>query len=169
MKLEIDRTVTLDMEKEVVIISYRKELADRFKDLNIAWLEKYFYVEPHDEVVLSNPEDYIIKQGGHIYFALYGDAIVGTFALLKQEDGNFELGKMAVSEQYQGKNIGNKLLQHCIDEAQRLGASKVVLFSNTILGPAIHLYKKYGFTEVPLGQSEYKRSNIKMEKEINSL
>lgn len=167
--MEVVRAVKLDMEKEVEIIPFRKELASRFKDLNIAWLEKYFYVEPYDEVVLSNPEEYIIKQGGHIYFAQYGDTIVGTFALLKQEDGNYELGKMAVSEQYQGKHIGNKLLQHCIEEAKRLGASKVVLFSNTMLGPAIHLYKKYGFTEVPLGQSEYKRSNIKMEKEINSI
>ena len=157
------------MEKEVEILPYRNELASRFKDLNIAWLEKYFYVEPHDEVVLSNPEEHIIKKGGHIYFAQFGDAIVGTFALLKQEDGSYELGKMAVNEQHQGKNIGNKLLQHCLEEAKRLGASKVVLFSNTILGPAIHLYKKYGFIEVPMGHSEYKRSNIKMEKEIYSL
>lgn len=157
------------MEKEVEIIPYRKELADWFKDLNIAWLEKYFYVEPYDEVVLSDPEEYIINKGGYIYFAQYGDAVVGTFALLKQEDGSYELGKMAVNEQYQGKNIGNRLLQHCIEEARRLGAAKVVLFSNTLLGPAIHLYKKYGFTEVPLGHSEYKRSNIKMEKQINSL
>jgi ribosomal protein S18 acetylase RimI-like enzyme len=157
------------MEKEVAIIPYKKALADRFKDLNIAWLKKYFYVEPYDEVVLSDPDEHIINKGGQIYFAQYGDAIVGTFALLKQDDGNYELGKMAVSEQYQGMNIGNMLLQHCIKEAKRLGASKVVLFSNTILGPAIHLYKKYGFTEVPLEHSEYKRSNIKMEKEISSL
>jgi ribosomal protein S18 acetylase RimI-like enzyme len=60
-------------------------------------------------------------------------------------------------------------LQHCLEEAKKLGASKVILFSNTILGPAIHLYQKYGFQEVPLGHSEYKRSNIKMEKVINTL
>jgi ribosomal protein S18 acetylase RimI-like enzyme len=159
----------LDLEKEIEIIPFKKELASSFKALNIAWLEKYFSVEPHDEVVLSDPEEHIIKKGGHIYFAQYGDAIVGTFALLKQEDGVFELGKMAVSEQYQGKNIGNKLLQHCMEEAKRLGASKVVLFSNTLLGPAIHLYKKYGFKDVPMGYSEYKRSNIKMEKQIKTL
>lgn len=169
IKKEIDRTVILDMEKEVEIIPYRNELASRFKDLNIAWLEKYFYVEPHDVAVLADPEEYIVNKGGYIFFAQYGEEIVGTFALLKQEDGVYELGKMAVSEQYQGKSIGNKLLQHCLEEAKRLGASKVVLFSNTMLGPAIHLYKKYGFREVPLGDSEYKRSNIKMEKEINSL
>jgi tryptophan synthase alpha chain len=38
-----------------------------------------------------------------------------------------------------------------------------------LLKPAIHLYKKYGFKEVPLGSSEYKRSNIKMEIDLRSL
>jgi ribosomal protein S18 acetylase RimI-like enzyme len=157
------------MATELEIIPYRQELAQHFKDLNITWLEKYFAVEPKDKEVLSDPDKYIIKQGGHIYFAQYGDAVVGTFALLKDEEGVYELGKMAVDEAYQGKNIGNKLLQHCLEEAKKLGASKVILFSNTILGPAIHLYQKYGFQEVPLGHSEYKRSNIKMEKVINTL
>ena len=49
-----------------------------------------------------------------------------------------------------------------------LGATKVILYSNTKLGPAIHLYQKYGFVEVPMGTSEYKRSNIKMEKTIKT-
>src|SRR5215204_1031711 len=128
------------MEKELEIIPYRKELGKHFKDLNIAWLEKYFSVEPKDEVVLGDPDKYIIGQGGYIYFAQYGGTIVGTFALLKQEDGVYELGKMAVDEASQGKHIGNKLLQHCIEEAKRLGAFKIILFSNTLLGPAIHLY-----------------------------
>jgi ribosomal protein S18 acetylase RimI-like enzyme len=157
------------MENELEIIPYNKELAHHFRDLNIAWLERYFTVEPIDKEILGAPDTHIIQQGGHIYFAKYGDVIVGTFALLKEGENVYELGKMAVDEAYQGRHIGNKLLQHCIEEARRLGASKVVLFSNTLLGPAIHLYQKYGFIEVPLEHSEYKRSNIKMEKEINPL
>jgi ribosomal protein S18 acetylase RimI-like enzyme len=157
------------MENEIEIIPYRKELASHFRALNVAWLEKYFYVEPKDEVVLGNPEKYIIDQGGHIFFARYGGDIVGTFALIKAEDGVYELGKMAVKEEYQGRSIGNKLLQHCLEQAKLLGASIVILYSNTMLGPAIHLYQKYGFIEVPMGSSEYMRSNIKMEKMINTL
>ena len=31
------------------IISFEPKYAKDFKDLNIEWLEKYFWVEPHDE------------------------------------------------------------------------------------------------------------------------
>ena len=90
--------------------------------------------------------------------------MAGTFALIKESDDVFELSKMAVNEKFQGKKIGNQMLDFCLQKAKELGAVKVILYSNTILAPAIHLYKKYGFTEVPIGNSEYKRSNIKMEK-----
>ena len=50
-----------------------------------------------------------------------------------------------------------------LEKAKELGVITLFLYSNTKLVNAIHLYKKYGFNEVPLGNSAYKRSNIKME------
>jgi ribosomal protein S18 acetylase RimI-like enzyme len=70
---------------------------------------------------------------------------------------------MAVWEKYQGQKIGNRLMEFCIEKAKELKADKLILYSNTMLGPAIHLYKKYGFIEVPITKSGYIRSNIKME------
>jgi ribosomal protein S18 acetylase RimI-like enzyme len=147
----------------VKMIDYRPELASEFTTLNLAWIEKYFEAEKLDKEILGNPDKYIIKEGGHIYFAMVDEKVAGTFALLKQQDGIYELGKMAVAEGFQGKQIGNEMLQFCIGKARKLNIRKLVLFSNTLLEPAIHLYRKYGFMEVPLGNSEYKRSNIKME------
>lgn len=158
----------MGMGEEVEIIAFRKELAPHFKELNEAWLEKYFSIEPKDMEVLGDPEAYILNKGGHIYFARVGNEIVGTFALIQEAEGVYELGKMAVKEAYQGRNIGNKLLQHCLEKAKELGAARVILYSNTILEPAIHLYKKWGFVEVPMGASDYKRSNIKMENVITT-
>lgn len=151
------------MQPEIEIIPYQKELAPNFRELNEAWLKKYFYLEPKDVEVLGDPQTHIINQGGCIFFARLGNDIVGTFALIPAGDTEYELGKMAVKEECQGKSIGNKLLQHCLEQASALGASKVILYSNTKLGPAIHLYRKYGFVEVAMGASDYKRSNIKME------
>lgn len=51
------------------IIPYQKEFALDFKSLNIEWLKHLFYVESYDLEVLSNPEQYIINKGGHIFFA----------------------------------------------------------------------------------------------------
>ena len=152
------------MSNDIEIIAYQDKLAHHFKELNVAWLQKYFYVEPIDEEMLSNPRQYIIDKGGHIFFATINGEVAGTFALMKQSDGSFELGKMAVNDRFQGQKIGNAMLAFCLQKAKALGADRVILYSNTILLPAIHLYKKFGFKEVPIGSTEYKRSNIKMEK-----
>jgi GNAT superfamily N-acetyltransferase len=146
------------------IIGFTEALSTHFKDLNVAWLQKYFYVEPIDIEMLGNPQKNIIELGGHIYFAKVGDEIAGTVALLKIGNDVFELGKMAVDEKHQGKKVGHLLMEHCIKEGKRLGAQKLILYSNTLLKPAIHLYQKFGFIEVPIINSNYQRSNIKMEK-----
>jgi len=152
----------------VEIMGFKEELAKYFTTLNLAWLNKYFVVEPIDQKILSDPKAYIIDKGGYIFFAVSGNTVAGTFALIKIKDDEYELSKMAVDEAFQGKNIGNELLKFCIREAKRLAIKKLTLYSNTRLKPAIHLYTKYGFTTVPLDSSEYARSDIKMEKNINN-
>jgi N-acetylglutamate synthase-like GNAT family acetyltransferase len=155
------------VEDTVEIIAFDAALKKHFTELNAAWIKKYFVVEPKDEEVLGDPQQFIIDKGGHVFFAKLNGEIVGTFALIKDDENVFELSKMAVSENDQGKNIGNKMLEYCLQQAKNLGAHKLILFSNTILQPAIHLYKKFGFKEVALGSSVYKRSNIKMEIDLN--
>ena len=149
------------------IISFSDALAPHFARLNKAWLEKYFNVEPVDQLMLDNPKEFFLDKGGFIYFARINQDIAGTFALLKESETVFELSKMAVDDKYQGMNVGNTMMQFCIAKAKSLALNKIILYSNTRLGPAIHLYKKYGFTEVSINHSVYKRSNIKMELVIN--
>lgn len=52
---------------KVSVVSFQTQLAKQFYDLNIEWLKTYFYVEPYDEKVLSQPKKYIIDRGGHIF------------------------------------------------------------------------------------------------------
>ncbi len=153
-------------QEQIHILNYSEQYAKDFARLNKAWLQKYFAIEPKDEEMLSNPGHYYIDKGGHIFFAMFDDEVAGTVALLKVSDGVYELSKMAVDEEFQGHKIGNKLVEHCLDKARELGAKKVILYSNTALLPAIHLYKKFGFIKVPLDEVEYKRANIKMEIDI---
>ncbi len=146
------------------IISFEPGYAKDFRDLNIEWLEKYFWVEPHDEEVLGNPEKYIIAPGGNIFFVREDDKIIGTVALMKIEDGIFELTKMAVVPAAQGKSIGQKLMAHTIEYAKGRGWKKLIIWSNRKLENAIHIYKKFGFVEIPIvGDNPYARGDIKME------
>ncbi|WP_103912811.1 GNAT family N-acetyltransferase [Halpernia humi] len=148
------------------IMSFQAKYANDFKTLNTAWLEKYFVVEPYDEEVLSNPQKYILEKGGNIYFAVENGKAIGTFALMYNEYGELEFTKMAVDETAQGKGYGNLLMQHCIDEAKKMKCENLFLYSNTKLEPAINLYRKFGFDEIPVEKSEYARCNIKMIKKI---
>ena len=91
------------MEK---IIPFESSLSTVFRDLNLQWLEHFFYVEPHDRDLLENCEEVIINKGGFIFFYQVNDHIIGTFALIKVTEGTYELGKMAVSNNYRGKGIG---------------------------------------------------------------
>lgn len=148
----------------IKIIEYNDQLKEPIKTLNYEWLQKYFRVEEGDERSLSNPKEYIIDKGGFIYYAQLSNEIVGTASLLKKSEGVFEIGKMAVTATAQGYGIGTLLLEHCIAMAKQKHISKLILYSNTSLAPAIHLYKKYGFIETDLETGLYERADIKMEK-----
>jgi len=149
---------------DIEIIPYQQKFARDFYELNLEWLEKYFYVEEFDKEVLSRPDKYIITPGGHIFFAMDGDLVVGTVALMPYSEGVFELTKMAVLTNQRGKKIGQQLMQYCIDFSKEQKFEKLILYSNTKLENAIYIYRKYGFIELELEpDSPYVRSNIKME------
>lgn len=150
----------------ITITDYTEEKQGLFKHLNEEWLKKYFSVEPLDGSLLNDPKKEIIDKGGSIFFAESNGEIVGTVALIKSGVDGFELGKMAVTETAQGIGIGKELLEHCLAYAKSTHAKKIILYSNTILSSAIHLYRKYGFVEIPLESGRYLRSNIKMEKKL---
>lgn len=154
------------MKEKIRIVPYQPQYAKALKALNYQWLEKYFRVEKGDEIALSNPQKEIIDKGGFIFFAQVQETIVGTVALLKKSDFVFELGKMAVSENHRGKGIGQQLLQYSINFAKEKHIRKIILYSNTRLVQALHLYQKFGFKEIPLEEGLYERADIKMELDI---
>ena len=152
-----------DQTNEIEILDYLPTHSGYFKLLNQAWITRYFELEELDHLTLNNPDAYIISKGGHILMASWRGQIVGTCALIRISDTEYELAKMAVAEQVQGRQIGYQLGQATIAKAWELGAQKLTLLSNRQLAPALHLYRKLGFAEVPLPRSGYKRADIKME------
>ena len=156
----------MSLENTVEIIPFTIDLKELIKTLNLEWLNKYFKVEDKDKLVLSDPQGEIIDKGGMIFYAKYNNQIVGTVSLLKIDNTTFELSKMAVTDSVQGLGIGKKLLEHCVIIAKKEGIKKLILYSNRILLPAIHLYGKFGFSEVSLEEGIYERADIKMEKQF---
>ncbi|MFH6956973.1 GNAT family N-acetyltransferase [Flavobacterium aquidurense] len=154
--------------QDVQIVPFEAKYLDAFRSLNTQWISTYFEMEEADYKALDHPDEYILNKGGKILVALYRNEPVGVCALIKMNDSDydFEMAKMAVSPQAQGKNIGFLLGQAIINSARASGASKIYLESNTILKPAINLYYKLGFQKVFGLATPYKRCNIQMELNI---
>jgi ribosomal protein S18 acetylase RimI-like enzyme len=150
-------------------VPFERALRGHFYRLNEAWLRKYFYVEDIDHRVLSNPEAEILQSGGCILFAILGDDVVGTCALMtdfdgEQHNGIYELTKMAVDEQRQGLGIGRALLEAAIAEFQSLGGRRLFLETNSKLTPAVRLYESMGFEHQASVKpdSHYDRADVYM-------
>ena len=155
-------------DARVDIVPYEPAHQDAFRRLNEAWISRYFRIEPPDTRVLAAPQQEILDKGGQIIVAVRAGDVVGVCALLRVDGDTFELVKMAVDESARGHGVGLLVGQEAIRRATAAGASRLILESNTVLSPAIALYRKLGFVEVTGIPSEYSRCNIHMELDLRA-
>jgi DNA-binding MarR family transcriptional regulator len=158
----------LEKYKSVEIIDYDPKYDKHFADLNYEWIAHFFTIEDHDREQLDNPYQHIIEPGGQIFFARVGEEVVGTVALIRMNDQEFELAKMVVSPKFQGYKIGDKLLEASIEYSKRLGRKRIILETNTRQFQAIKMYQKWGFYDIPLDpNSHFARANVRMQLDLN--
>jgi GNAT superfamily N-acetyltransferase len=152
------------MTVELTIEPFQPALGPVFARLNRQWIERLFAIEPADEVMLSDPEREVITPGGQIFFARVGGEIVGTAAAMVHSPGVFELAKMAVTPEYQGRGVGKRLGEAVIAFARSARAERLFLLTNSRLASAIRLYQRLGFEHHPLPpHTGYRRADVYME------
>lgn len=149
----------------IEITTYKPGLKQAFIDLNTEWISTFFRIEEHDIEAFNNV-DSIIDNGGQIFFAMVEGKAVGCCALIHHDKANilgeWELAKMAVSPKSQGMGAGNALIEALLAEARRRDIKEIYLEGNTRLAASIHMYRKHGFVEIPLGEQNYERVDILM-------
>lgn len=150
------------------VVPYRPDHAKAWRTLNEAWiLEGGFTLEPKDHLVLGDPQGTILDKGGHIFMVEAEDgAAVGCCAILKMDDGGFELAKMTVTPAARGAGLSKMLMQACEDKARQLGATRLYLETNSGLAPALRLYESFGFVYLPTRDTPYVRADVFMEKPL---
>jgi ribosomal protein S18 acetylase RimI-like enzyme len=154
-------------DRRPTVVRYREELRAAFEELNREWIESYFVLEDADRAVFADPAGTILGPGGQIFFVVEGDTVLGTCAVLCHSPTECEIAKMSVAPAARGRGLGDLLMEAAVDFAQEIGASRVVIVSNTVLTPALRLYRKHGFVEVPLeSDGRYQRANIRLEREL---
>ncbi|MBV9988451.1 MAG: GNAT family N-acetyltransferase, partial [Chitinophagaceae bacterium] len=163
--------VSRDFKKQqhmdhITIVDYESAHQPYFEKFNRAWIEEYFTMEPLDEYVLKNPEEAILRPGGAILMAVYKGDVAGTVGLRKLGDSVYEFTKMAVDEKFRRRGIAEAISIASLEKAKQLGATEVVLYSNTKNEAAIKLYEKLGFRHLQPEQGVYQRANVKMTIEV---
>jgi len=139
-----------------------------FVRLNEQWITEHFSIEEADRNLAANPFQ-VVRDGGHIISLVEDGRVVGVCALIKDGPQCYQLARMAVEPGERGKGYGDILIRAALERARESGASRVFLHSNTVLRPAIALYRKHGFTTFSEGQSPvYARSNIVLHRQLNS-
>jgi ribosomal protein S18 acetylase RimI-like enzyme len=154
---------------EIRILEYLPCHQEFFERLNRSWIEKHFRREPVDRFILSDPQKAVLDMGGAILIATWNGTPAGTVALKKIDPDTFEFAKMAVEESLRGKGIGEALARRAIMKARSLGAQKVVLYSHSTLKPALQLYRKIGFRDIPKEAGIFAHCDVKMELRLDDL
>ena len=145
------------------VVPFRPDLASAFHDLNIAWIERLFRVEPADLKTLEHPQEAILDHGGEIFFALIDGVPVGCCAAVHEGNGRWELSKMAVDPAFQGRGLGEALGAAVVQHALKQGATELYLLTNSSLHGAIRLYERLGFRHRPMPEgTPYVRSDVDM-------
>lgn len=83
-------------------------------------------------------------------------------------DGDWEIMKFAAKKEYSGAGAGSACLTACINYAKEKKLPKIILCTNKKCVQAIHLYKKLGFSEIPVDQEKFpfQRVNIAFERKL---
>ena len=149
------------------IVEYQEKYKKDFINLNIGWIERYFVPEEADYAVLDNVED-LLSKGSMIYFAVEGEKVLATCMAMPLGNDIWEICKLAASGQYTGTGAGSAVFKASMEYAVGQGAKKLTLISNRRLKPALHIYEKFGFREVPLKKAYwgFERADIEFEYKV---
>jgi GNAT superfamily N-acetyltransferase len=148
----------------VVVREFRLGDEAAFRDINLEWIERYFAVEQKDRETLGDPQTHILGKGGAILFVEDAGEAIGVVALVPMGGGSVELAKMGVRPSAQGKGAGRLLVAAAIGKARVMGMTRIYIETNSVLGPALKLYRAAGFQPLRERQpSPYARADVQLE------
>lgn len=146
------------------IVKYDSKYREDFVRLNTEWLTKLYYIESYDQYSMDHVEE-LIEKGSMVYFAVENSKVLATCMTEPLGGDVWEICKLAAEGQYTGTGAGTAVLKACMDYSIEHGAKKLCLITISGLKPAIHLYKKLGFREIPYRKDIWhsEKADVEME------
>ena len=103
---------------------------------------------------------------GGIILAKMDNEFVGCVGIRKIDTGIAELKRMYVKPAFHHKGIGKTLLEKALFLAKEFNYEKIRLDTLSNMIPAITLYKKYGFYEIPAYYYNPEKTVVYFEKKL---
>ncbi len=127
------------------------------------------YADP----ILDSLYTYYNRTGSGYFVVEKDDRIVGGAGIIALEDyeGNVcELQKMYFLNECRGKGIGNRMLERCLDKAEKEGYDFCYLETMPHMKNALNLYEKWGFKylEAPMGNTGHYSCTVWMLKKLRT-
>ena len=138
----------------------KTRLADAFDTIT-----ELFILENEDIKEMENIEA-AIESGGQIFFAIDdNEEVMACCMIAPREDGDWEIMKFAAKGMYTGTGAGSACLKACMDYAKEKHVEKIIIVSNRKCVQAVHLYRKFGFQEIPVDKKRFlfERADIAFE------
>ena len=155
----------------VTAYSHREEVGILFSEYTDMLIEgdqsfeKYLAIQNYDDELEHLEKKYGLPYG-RLYLAYYDNKLAGCIGLRKVDEYNCEMKRLYVRPEFRGKHIGDVLVKQIVKDAKEIGYSHMLLDTLPFLKSAIHMYKKYGFYEIPsynnspMGTSIYMRLDL---------
>jgi GNAT superfamily N-acetyltransferase len=131
----------------------------------LSFIGDAFEPEGLDHDIAHWQEEYGGRTGSFLLVQDPSGEVVGTAAVRLLAPDVAELKRMWLRPVCQGRGLGRRLMDATLDEARRLGCRMLRLDTESKLEAAVHLYRAYGFAEIPR-YNDNRRADIWMERPL---
>jgi DNA-binding MarR family transcriptional regulator/GNAT superfamily N-acetyltransferase len=114
----------------------------------ILYAEEYGWNEHFEALVANIVADFINNykpERERCWIAEMNGEIVGSVFVVQGSETDAKLRLLLVEPKARGLGLGTRLVEECIRFARRRGYQKLVLWTNSVLVEARHIYEKTGF------------------------
>jgi ribosomal protein S18 acetylase RimI-like enzyme len=149
MELEFSKAKLRDLDQ--ILILYKEVIKKTFT----TWDENY----PSKELIINDIKSqklYIVKMGGEIIAVSYMGVSENTTEKWSIELKNpLGVARICVNPKFQGMGVGTRFMNFLVEEAKKQGADGMHFHVCTQNVSAEKMYKKSGFKNYGLGESNY--------------